>query len=172
MYDDDANPGTPCVNCRAGGFTSDPLRCVDKCPTGTYAPAGSATDADCRSCSPGTFDHDFDAATDCIICGAGNFTSNPLRCDDMCPEGTFGPPNSKTIADCVPCSPGSYDHDANPSTTCEPCPASMYQDQTGAVTCTACSSELVSLSGSPSIDSCCGVGTHMTAMGASFWCVG
>jgi hypothetical protein len=39
---------------------------------------------------------------------------------------------------CLTCDPGRFDHDANAASPCENCPVDTYQDQPGALHCTAC----------------------------------
>jgi hypothetical protein len=162
-YDDDANSGTPCVDCGAGNFTSNPLRCDGVCPAGTYAPKGSTNITDCGWCHPGMFDDDLNPATPCESCSPGNFTSDPLRCDGVCPIGTHAPRGSMVSKDCKPCNAGRYDDDADAASTCVPCPADTYQALSGTFECTMGPAGSVSSPGSHALENCCAPGTQMTA---------
>ena len=55
---------------------------------------------------------------------------------------------------CPLCIAGRYDHDADPVSPCENCPASTYQDQPGATACIRCPMGRASLPESPSADDC------------------
>eukprot|EP01043_Picozoa_sp_COSAG02_P018545 COSAG02_NODE_868_length_16360_cov_12.608204_8_plen_1642_part_00 len=61
---------------------------------------------------------------------------------------------SKSTATCVPCQPGSFDHDDDASTGCELCPRSTYQDSEGGNSCTLCPGGMVSPTGSVSPSNC------------------
>ena len=55
---------------------------------------------------------------------------------------------------CVPCQPGTYDHDDNAGSGCEPCPRSTYQDAEGTTSCTTCPGGMVSDMGSAQTSNC------------------
>ena len=147
QYDGDADPGTPCVDCAAGRFStvmgSTSCGGGGDCGAGTHAPAGSAA---CSGCDAGKFDDDSNSTTPCIVCVAGNFTSDPLHCDGSCPTGTYSPPGSKTSADCEPCSLGDVDDDNNAATACVPCSAGNFS--IGPFHCVGCEVDTYALKSS------------------------
>jgi hypothetical protein len=141
-YDADGVATTPCVDCVAGNFTVDPLRCDDRCPPGTYASPGSTTDADCERCSPGKFDDDLSAATSCVRCAAGQYGVDLFLCEVCmannyapagssscapCPAGRMAPAQSKDIETCT-CTDGTFS--INEHTSAEGCAAVASEQST------------------------------------------
>eukprot|EP01048_Picozoa_sp_COSAG05_P002936 COSAG05_NODE_129_length_17200_cov_47.810128_6_plen_250_part_00 len=107
-------------------------------------------------CSPGTWDHDQDSATDCIVCEAGNYTTvdvvepelswlpdwlpliehnnfNDYKCNSLCALGSYAPAGSDSISSCEACQAGQSDHDSDPSTLCVDCPSGRYSPANGTV---------------------------------------
>eukprot|EP01047_Picozoa_sp_COSAG01_P017230 COSAG01_NODE_908_length_12794_cov_119.794171_2_plen_1484_part_00 len=107
QYDHDADAATPCISCPAGRFSSRSgaaTSCGGVCQPGTYAPAASTRASNCTACHPGQYDHDADAATPCISCPAGRFSSlsGATSCG-VCQSGTYAPPGSINASSCTAC---------------------------------------------------------------------
>jgi hypothetical protein len=108
-----------------------------KCAQGTYRPIGADEAVKCLACSPGTY-QPFLGRTECTVCGAGNYSANPLSCEpcqkgQFCVAGTPGGDScvlalahsttdrrgARSKEDCV-CKEGYFMDEDN---SCEPCPA-------------------------------------------------
>lgn len=139
-WDDDADPATECVgwsDCvageevvTAGSATAD--RGCGECPVGTYSAAINA-----ESCTP------------VGACAAGTYEVTPATetsppvCD-VCEVGTYC---AGADASPVGCASGTWDHDANPASVCQPwrdCAAGGYVSAAGSATsnreCASCGS--------------------------------
>jgi hypothetical protein len=68
------DPGTPCVPCQAGRFSTSTTACT-ACPAdvGNYAARGSDSIDDCTICAAGEVDADSSARTPCQKCPVGTY---------------------------------------------------------------------------------------------------
>jgi hypothetical protein len=139
--DADSNPATPCEDCPAGRFegaTGATSSCTGTCGPGTSAPPGSSS---CLTCVAGTYDDDSDSTTPCTLCPRGRFgeaastTSIADGCPGMCDRGTSSEPGSTSVANCVMCAAGKFDHDNTSTTACQDCPAGRFSSALGAMEC-------------------------------------
>jgi hypothetical protein len=138
------------------------------CPPGRYVVNPDAAPADrvCTACPSETFSNKA-GSTSCTPwtpCALGSYTSfapsaeSDRKCR-LCAAGTFGLPD---WGGCMPCAPGTWDHDSNaasacvpwqacpvgsfisrsPDTTrdrvCEPCAAGTYTAGTNSAACSSC----------------------------------
>jgi hypothetical protein len=168
-----------CARCPAGYVSHIGSTVCTQCEPGTEA---TLISAECVLCAPGRYDDDLNGnasestnassacapcpantyqdqvgATICTTCPAGRTSvAGSSSADACCPAGnTFI--GSQTL--CSPCDPGTYDHDADVASPCNGCPADTYQDQLGAVGCTACPMGRTSLPGSFAPNACCLAGS-------------
>jgi hypothetical protein len=166
------NPAQP-----QGSFLN--LTCPEMCkicPEETFKRVSQVSDINaCTTCAPGELDHDFNPLTPCIPCSDGTYSdkSGSTSCVSCATRSQNNISVSLVLrlctvgvcvegaTSCPTCARGHYDHDADEASPCVPCPTDTYQDEPGAVGCTACPEGRVSLPGSPSLDSCCAPGTHM-----------
>ena len=140
-----------CKYCVAGKANLDLLtenECED-CHIGLFAPSQSFI---CFECPPGTIDHDSDPATQCQNCSVGTYADvkNSTSCK-ICDAGTYADTEASTTCkscdtgtyaaanstSCITCLAGSADHDSNPATPCQVCPAGTFT-QEKATTCISC----------------------------------
>ena len=139
--DGDSDPGTPCVHCQAGRFSSavGATECEGAlCSPGSYAAPGSTVASDCINCSAGLYDADTDPGTPCVECPSGTYAdaAGSTECiGEGCWAGAYSPhgSTSATAAECIDCRPGYFDSDTNPSTLCEVCPAGRFSAAAGAI---------------------------------------
>ena len=120
------------AECPAGTWGANG-ECV-RCPKGTYGPGG-ANGTGCLDCPAGTYQPSL-GGSECIVCGAGNYSANTLSCEpcqmrEYCPAGSVVgqkcPPGSTTegrgaesLDDCG-CPAGTFDAAAEDEISCEPC---------------------------------------------------
>eukprot|EP01047_Picozoa_sp_COSAG01_P017021 COSAG01_NODE_889_length_12914_cov_3.351775_1_plen_4223_part_10 len=91
----------------------------------------------CSNCSSGHYDHDSDAATACVACPRGFFsTKDSIACKN-CGAGRYSVAGSNSSASCVACSVGKYDIDKDARTPCVYCPSGRYSFQPGSTSCKA-----------------------------------
>eukprot|EP00727_Mastigamoeba_balamuthi_P001935 m51a1_g11739 putative U3 small nucleolar RNA-associated protein (1240) ;mRNA; f:143003-149227 len=92
----------------------------DKCPPGTFAPAGSPLPCGEQQCKGLEYDNDNDSTTQCQLCNNSLLVAPPIA------------------GSCRMCPRGSTDADWNPLTACVPCPAgtAVPMDSRGA--CARC----------------------------------
>ena len=78
---------------------------LSKCPEGTVF-AINHSNISCVSCSAGYY---ADRITNsCVICGPGYFSTGPVGSCTQCPNGsTTTTAGSKSVAECMPCLPGT-----------------------------------------------------------------
>jgi hypothetical protein len=139
-FDNDANPGTPCIGCPAGRFSA---RCKEVCGPGTYSRRKNNT-IECEPCSPGTYDADNSSATPCQKCPRGRFsaTLTALWCKPACKPGQYD--RNKAVGQrmpsttCPACSVGQVDADSDPATPCTRCTTGQAINITGATECRHC----------------------------------
>eukprot|EP01047_Picozoa_sp_COSAG01_P020352 COSAG01_NODE_1157_length_11476_cov_87.701503_1_plen_1017_part_10 len=160
-YDDDRNAASPCQDCPAGQYSNTtgatsctPCRWSDGrnmgdplCPCNagthkTFSNSGITVQWYCVKCAPGQYDHDHNPTTSCRDCPAGQYsiTQGATSCT-RCAPGTWVPRfsgNAGASNSCFKCAPGQYDHDRNPTTLCQDCPAGQYGNTQGATSCTPC----------------------------------
>ena len=121
------------VECPAGSWGANGV-CV-RCPKGTYEPGG-ANGAGCLECLPGTY-QPFLGATECSVCGTGNYSANTLSCEP-CPVGEYCPEGSVVGKSC-PIGSTTEGNGAVNYDDCG-CPAGMFDTAApgGNISCTPC----------------------------------
>ena len=125
---------TFCTGCGQGSYAPvGPANCT-QCPPGTASDTINATIADCLPCAPGTVAPKA-GTTFCAGCGQGSYApSGPGNCT-LCPAGTASDTFNATVADCLPCAPGSAANSSG-SVSCVGCLAGTFAPG-GATTCSA-----------------------------------
>ena len=136
--------------CSAGTFNPDGAQnssaACQACTPGQANPiTGSSHPANCRDCSAGKAECDkcvagkyqpFLGGSECLVCGAGNYSSNVLSCEpcqvgEYCPAASaIGTPcplryttegrGAEKLDDCG-CPTGTFDAAAEDEISCEPC---------------------------------------------------
>eukprot|EP00633_Aureoumbra_lagunensis_P004309 CAMPEP_0197314698 /NCGR_PEP_ID=MMETSP0891-20130614/34904_1 /TAXON_ID=44058 ORGANISM="Aureoumbra lagunensis, Strain CCMP1510" /NCGR_SAMPLE_ID=MMETSP0891 /ASSEMBLY_ACC=CAM_ASM_000534 /LENGTH=1427 /DNA_ID=CAMNT_0042803265 /DNA_START=275 /DNA_END=4555 /DNA_ORIENTATION=+ len=169
--------GTAIVKCHEEtcgiGSYFDGTKCTS-CPPGSYSDIIGMRFT-CKLCEPGTYQSE-SGLNSCLSCGSTEIaTSEEGATECTCLEGSYledsvcqicGPGTySDTInaESCQKCPPGWYtsnDHENDGSgvsfaaSTCLPCPADSYSNDTTSALCMPCPDRLTSDEGSTSCDKC------------------
>lgn len=184
--DGTATSDVTCAFCPSGFFSAanasaDACSAWTDCVAGQYVSVAGTRSADrvCEVCPPDTYTNGPNQAM-CVgvdACPPGTVQAAPATPSSaaVCSACTVGQYCAGDTTPAVPCSGGTWDHDADPATTCvarTSCAAGTYVSNEGNAThdrvCTPCSSG--AYSSATNASACtpwtvCGAGTYVTRAG-------
>lgn len=128
------NPGTKCIPCPAGYYTTSyGSKICTKCPRGYYCADPTASP---KPCPAGTFSNLEYGVVSCITCPDGSYTtSTASKTCKICPKGYYCADPAKSP---IKCPIGTYSNSNIGQAFCTPCPQGTYASTTGSVQCTPC----------------------------------